>query len=76
MTGQINLDTIEKVKEYIADITHVNAAVDISYGRYVVNGRSIMGIFSLDLSRPLTISMDSTDPEAEKQFARICEKYA
>lgn len=58
MNMSINLNTIEKVKQFITVTTkHNDAEFDIApdHGRISVDGKSIMGIFSLDISKPLTL---------------------
>ena len=39
--------------------------VDVLTGRYVVNGKSIMGLFSIDLSRPVMVRLAQAGPEAD-----------
>lgn len=60
---QIELNTIDKVKAFCNEAWKIDSDLDIIGGKYNVDGKSIMGIFSLDLSRPLTlhISNDDTD---------------
>ena len=51
---QINLNSIEKVKSFVNEITKFTAEFDLVSGRYVIDAKSIMGIFSLDISKPIT----------------------
>lgn len=59
----IRLDTIDKVYAFVATLTKYEYEVDVASGRYIVNGKSIMGLFSLDLLSPvkLTIRADKAD---------------
>ena len=62
-TVNICLDSIDKVKSFVNEITKFDSDFDLISGRYVIDAKSIMGIFSLDLSKPieLTIHSDNAD---------------
>ena len=60
-TIQISLNSIDKVKSFVNDITKFNNDFDLVSGRYVIDAKSIMGIFSLDLSKPLELRINSSD---------------
>ena len=64
-TVQISLNSIDKVKSFVNDISKFNSDFDLVSGRYVIDAKSIMGIFSLDLSKPITVSVHS-DTETEE----------
>ena len=49
-TVQISLNSIDKVKSFVNDITKFDVDFDLVSGRYVIDAKSIMGIFSLDLN--------------------------
>ncbi|ONI40180.1 PTS sugar transporter [Candidatus Epulonipiscium fishelsonii] len=53
----ITLNSIEKVKVFVNIITKYEGDFDLSGGRYVVDAKSIMGIFSLDLSKTLKLDV-------------------
>ena len=57
----ISLNSIDKVKSFVNDITKFNYDFDLVSGRYVIDAKSIMGIFSLDLSRPIELSIHADD---------------
>ena len=48
-TVQISLNSIDKVKSFVNEITKFDYDFDLVSGRYVIDAKSIMGIFSLDL---------------------------
>lgn len=56
---QISLNSIDKVKSFVNDITKFDYDFDLVSGRYVIDAKSIMGIFSLDLSKPITLNIHS-----------------
>ena len=60
-TVQISLNSIDKVKSFVNDITKFDVDFDLVSGRYVIDAKSIMGIFSLDLSKPLELRVHSDD---------------
>ena len=59
----IRLSTIADVRDFVNIVAKSDVDVDLQSGRYIVDGKSIMGIFSLDLSKPieLTIHNDNAD---------------
>ena len=63
-TVKICLNSIEKVKSFVNDITKFVVDFDLVSGRYVIDAKSIMGIFSLDLSKPIDLSIHA-DEELE-----------
>lgn len=60
-TVQISLNSIDKVKSFVNAITQFNFDFDLISGRYVIDAKSIMGIFSLDLSKPIDLNIHADD---------------
>lgn len=60
-TVQISLNSIEKVKSFVNEITKFDDEFDLVSGRYVIDAKSIMGIFSLDLSKPINLNIHADD---------------
>ncbi len=58
-TVQISLNSIDKVKAFVNEVTKYDAEFDLVSGRYVIDAKSIMGIFSLDLSKPIDLNIHS-----------------
>ncbi|MBS6397048.1 MAG: HPr family phosphocarrier protein [Clostridiales bacterium] len=58
-TVHISLNSIDKVKAFVNDITRFDNDFDLVSGRYVIDAKSIMGIFSLDLSKPIELNIHS-----------------
>ena len=56
-TLQISLNSIDKVKSFVNDVTKFDYDFDLVSGRYVIDAKSIMGIFSLDLSKPIDLNI-------------------
>ena len=57
ITVQISLNSIEKFKSFVNTITKYDNDFDLVSGRYVIDAKSIMGIFSLDLSKPIDLNI-------------------
>ena len=56
-TVKISLNSIDKVKSFVNDLTKFDTDFDLVSGRYVIEAKSIMGIFSLDLSKPIDLNI-------------------
>ena len=56
-TVRISLNSIDKVKSFVNDRTKYDVDFDLVSGRYVIDAKSIMGIFSLDLSKPIDLNI-------------------
>lgn len=56
-TVKISLNSIDKVKSFVNNITKFDNDFDLVSGRYVIDAKSIMGIFSLDLSKPIELNI-------------------
>ena len=69
-TVMISLNSIDKVKSFVNDISKFNFAFDLVSARYVIDAKSIMGIFSLDLSKPIELNIHA---EGEN-LASVMEK--
>ena len=71
----IKLNSIEKVKNFVNRVSTFDCDVDIIYGRYVIDGTSIMGIFSLDLTNPVTVLIHTDDYDELKRFFKMMEDF-
>ena len=65
----VQLTSINDVKEFVNAACRQMCDIDIISGRYVIDAKSIMGIFSIDLSKPVTVSVNGT----EEEFKAFCE---
>ncbi|MGN0631595.1 MAG: HPr family phosphocarrier protein [Ruminococcus sp.] len=68
----VTLNAINDVKEFVNTVMLFDYDIDLVSGRYAVDAKSIMGIFSLDLSKPIKLQAHTEDPE--KLIAAI-EKF-
>ena len=74
MTSEVRvlLDTMQKVTEFCNACQKHKCEVEVYSGRYVVNGKSIMGLYSLDLSVPVKVDFHD---EVSKEVGKIVEKF-
>ena len=70
-TTTVMLGTINDVKNFVSVVSQCDYDVDLISGRYAVDAKSIMGIFSLDLSKP--IKLEAHTDNADDFFAKIKE---
>lgn len=72
----IKLNTIEDVNKFVnICIRYAPSYIDVRQGRQVINGTSILGIFSLDLLRPLTVTIDNEDDNKKIGFYNNIQKW-
>ena len=72
-TVTINLGSIDKVKSFVNYITKFDSDFDLVSGRYVIDAKSIMGIFSLDLSKPINLNIHGDEDNGE--IMEVIKKY-
>ncbi len=72
-TIKISLNSIDKVKSFVNDLTKFDYDFDLVSGRYVIDAKSIMGIFSLDLSKPIDLNIHADDKMDE--ILKVLEPY-
>lgn len=71
----VNLNSIERVKNFVNKITTIESDVDLIYGRYTLDAKSIMAIFSINLNNKLKIVIHSNDEEEIMRFNEIAEEF-
>lgn len=62
-TCKIRLSSIQDVRDFVEIVTRYDMEIDLSSGRYVVDAKSIMGIFSLDLMNTIGLTVHSDNTE-------------
>lgn len=70
-TVQISLNSIDKVKAFVNILAKYDFDFDLVSGRYVIDAKSIMGIFSLDLSKPIDLNIHATEEEMTEILENI-----
>lgn len=72
ITEKIFLKTLDDVKGFVSLAMTKNYDIELKLGKYVVNAKSIMGVFSLDLTCPLTVVANTDD---DNNFLNEIERY-
>ena len=68
---QIKLNTINEVKEFVNIVLQCPYDVDLVSGRYIIDAKSLMGIFSLDLTRPIDLEADIDSDDVVELLKKI-----
>ena len=68
----LNLDTAESVKHFVNVVNKFDYDMDLRSGRHVVDAKSILGIFSLDLSKPIALNAHTDDAD---KFLKDIDKF-
>ena len=72
-TFNILLKSINDVKDFVNISNKYNFDIDLTSGRYIVDAKSIMGIFSLDLSKAIKVEAHSDTPDAFYKEVKVFE---
>ena len=65
-TVRISLNTVDLVKDFVSEVTRFDAGFDLVSGRYVIDGKSLMAIFSLNLSKPIDLNIHCDDEQIDE----------
>ena len=69
------LNTIDRVENFVNKIIAIDSDVDLVSGRYILNAKSIMSIFSICLTEKLKLIIRSDDEDEIKLFNEITEEF-
>ena len=70
----VRLPDRDSVSEFVKAAAECSFYVDVCYNRIVVDGKSILGVLGLDLTRDLTVRYEGFDPEFEKTLLKFAAK--
>ncbi|SHJ82974.1 HPr family phosphocarrier protein [Hespellia stercorisuis] len=68
---KIRLDSVEDVNDFVGLVARYDTDFDLISGRYIVNAKSVMGIFSMDLSKPVELKIAEESGEILKELSRF-----
>ena len=74
-TCVIKLNSLEKVKHFVNEVTTFECDVDVLYRRYILDAKSIMALFSADLTEPLKVVIHTDDYDELKRFYEMMEDF-
>lgn len=69
------LNTIDRVENFVNKIIAIDSDVDLVSGRYILDAKSIMAIFSICLTEKLKLIIRSDDEDEIKLFNEITEEF-
>lgn len=72
---KVLLPDVISVGIFVKTCEQFDEEVDYKYNRYIINGKSIMGILSCDLSKPAEVNILTKDPDVIKEFEKAIEKW-
>lgn len=58
---QVSINTVDKVKAFVSDVAKFEYDFNLVSGRYIVNAKSLMGVFSLDIRKPIRLNINTED---------------
>ena len=70
LTVMILLDSVEKVQRFVSTISKYSCGFDVESGYSCVDGKSLVGLFSLDISKPLQLTINDGEGEIEEDVLR------
>ena len=71
----IKLNEVSKANKFVNETVKFVSDIDIISGRYVCDAKSLLAIFSYDLSKPVDIEIHSDNEEEIRRFNEIMEEY-
>jgi len=74
-TAKIKLNTIDDVKTFVNVASSVDFDIDLVSGRYTVDAKSIMGIFSLDLTKEIEVRAYTSDMGKLTALRDKCSRF-
>lgn len=63
---KVLINTIDKVKEFVKTVSQFEGDMDLISGRYIVDAKSILGLFSLDLAQPIEMIIEAPASEMDE----------
>lgn len=73
--AKILINTLDKAQEFQKSMEKLKSDVDLGTDRYIVNAKSIMGVLSIDITKPLVVEIISGDQEEIDLFNELIKKY-
>ena len=71
----VTLNDFSKIKKFTSEVVKFESDIDLIKGRYVIDAKSTIGIFTLDLSVPVDVLIHSENEEEIKRFNEVMEEF-
>ena len=75
LQAMIRLTSVGDVKAFVGIVRRYPFGISLQSGQYTVNGKSMMGIFSLDLSRALLLEADTDEAASDSELMRQLQPF-
>lgn len=71
----LNLNTLDRVKKFTNVVNGFNSDVDVIRDRYIIDAKSVIGIYTIDLTKPVTVRIVSDDKAEIARFNEQMEEF-
>ena len=71
----IKINTIKRIYNFVDDMNTFESDIDAMRGRYVLDAKSILGLMSVDLLKPLDVRINTSDENELIRFNEVIKKY-
>lgn len=71
----LQVDTFEKLKRFVNKTNLFNCEIDVIRGRYIIDGKSILGLLSISLLEPICVRILTEDREVIRRFNEEMEEF-
>lgn len=75
MIAKIKLALAEDIKKFVNEARTFTSDINVRSGNYIVDGKSILGLFSINTSNPIEIELVSSDLEEIEKFNVMISKF-
>ena len=71
----VALNDFIKIKNFSSEVVKFESDIDLVKGRYIIDAKSTIGIFTLDLSSPVDVVIHSDDEDEIRRFNEVMEAF-
>jgi phosphotransferase system HPr-like phosphotransfer protein len=71
----LNLNEVSKINKFVNEASTFQSDIDIRHDHYICDAKSILALYSFDLSKPVEVTINAVTPEEEKRFEEVFSKY-
>ena len=71
----VTLNDFIRIKNFSSEVVKFESDIDLIKGRYIIDAKSTIGIFTLDLSSPVDVVIHSDDEDEIRRFNEVMEAF-
>lgn len=71
----VTLNDFIRIKNFSSEVVKFESDIDLVKGRYIIDAKSTIGIFTLDLSSPVDVIIHSDNEDEIKRFNEVMEAF-